>query len=45
MSDMGRVPAGTVPRLGADNDAVLGDLGLDADLLVRATGAVSAATA
>jgi CoA:oxalate CoA-transferase len=45
MSGMGPIPAGTVPRLGADNDAVLGALGLDADQLALATGVVPAATA
>jgi CoA:oxalate CoA-transferase len=40
MSDMPPVPNGTVPRLGADNEALLGALGLDPDVLVRATGAV-----
>jgi crotonobetainyl-CoA:carnitine CoA-transferase CaiB-like acyl-CoA transferase len=45
MSDMPPVPAGTVPRLGEDNAAVLGGLGLDADTLARAGGAVPAATA
>lgn len=44
MTDMAPVPAGTVPRLGEDNDLVLGALGLDAEHLARATGAVAAAT-
>ena len=43
MADMPPVPAGTVPRLGADNDAILGGLGLDAGTLARASGAVPAA--
>ncbi|MGE3287216.1 MAG: CaiB/BaiF CoA transferase family protein [Pseudonocardia sp.] len=43
MSDTGRVPAGTVPRLGEDNDAVLGALGLDPALIARVTGAAPVA--
>jgi crotonobetainyl-CoA:carnitine CoA-transferase CaiB-like acyl-CoA transferase len=42
MSGMGPVPAGTVPRLGEHNEAVLGALGLDADRIARVTGAVPA---
>lgn len=42
MSDTPPVPAGTVPRLGADNADVLGGLGLDEAVLARATGAVPA---
>jgi crotonobetainyl-CoA:carnitine CoA-transferase CaiB-like acyl-CoA transferase len=45
MSDSGPVPAGSVPRLGADNDEILGELGFDADTVARATGAVSASAA
>lgn len=42
MSDMGPIPAGSVPRLGESNEAVLGSLGLDPATLDRATGAVPA---
>jgi crotonobetainyl-CoA:carnitine CoA-transferase CaiB-like acyl-CoA transferase len=45
MSDMAPVPAGSVPRLGADNDAVIGTLGLDPELVARAIGAATPATA
>jgi CoA:oxalate CoA-transferase len=43
MTDMGAVPAGSVPRLGADNGQVLADLGLDVETIARATGQVTAA--
>ncbi|HET8616830.1 MAG TPA: CoA transferase [Actinomycetales bacterium] len=38
MSDMPPVPNGTVPRLGEHNGALLGSLGLDPELVARASG-------
>jgi crotonobetainyl-CoA:carnitine CoA-transferase CaiB-like acyl-CoA transferase len=43
MTDMGAVPAGSVPRLGADNGQILADLGLDVETIARATGQGTAA--
>lgn len=39
LSDSAPVPARSVPRLGADNEEILGALALDRDRLARATGA------
>jgi CoA:oxalate CoA-transferase len=44
MSGMPPIPNRTVPRLGADNDALLGALGLDPQLIARATGTAVPAT-
>jgi crotonobetainyl-CoA:carnitine CoA-transferase CaiB-like acyl-CoA transferase len=44
LSGSGPVPARSVPRLGADTEPVLAELGLDHDAIARARGAQPAAT-